>query len=64
MLGYEGKYFELDIYPFWNDKAILEIELSSIDEQFSIPETIKIIKEVTDDDSYKNSGLAEMNNVN
>ena len=61
---YEGKYFELDIYPFWSDKAILEIELSSMDEQFSIPETIKIIKEVTDDDSYKNSRLAEINNVN
>ena len=25
-LTYKNQYFEIDIYPFWNDKAILEIE--------------------------------------
>ena len=24
-LTYESQYFEIDIYPFWNDKAIVEI---------------------------------------
>ncbi len=27
-LTYDNQYFELDVYPFWDDKAILEIEQS------------------------------------
>ncbi len=57
-LTYKNKYFEIDIYPFWNDKAILEVELCSENEEILFPEFIKIIKEVTDDDSYKNASLA------
>lgn len=59
-LTYKGQYFEIDIYPFWNDKAIAEIELSDEKAQISFPEQIKIIKEVTDDESYKNSSLAKI----
>lgn len=56
---HNGKYFELDTYPAWNDKAILEIELSSEEEDFDIPDCLKIIKEVTDDSRYKNKSLAK-----
>ena len=59
-LMYESQYFEIDVYPFWNDKAILELELSDENAEVVFPEQIKIIKEVTDDDSYKNSSLAVM----
>ena len=58
-LTYCGQYFEIDIYPFWNDKAILEIELSTPDEEIRFPEFLKIIREVTDDDRYSNSQLAK-----
>ena len=58
-LVYENQYFEIDVYPFWNDKAIMEIELRSENQEISIPNSIKIIKEVTDDDEYKNSSLAK-----
>lgn len=54
----DGNYFELDTYPFWNDKAILEIELTSEDKEFELPKEINIIKEVTDDNNYKNRSLA------
>jgi CYTH domain-containing protein len=27
-LTYKNQYFEIDVYPFWNDKAIIEIEQS------------------------------------
>lgn len=55
-----GKHkFELDVYPFFTDKAILEIELDSEDEAFEIPEFIKVIKEVTGDKEYLNATLAE-----
>lgn len=57
-LPYKNNYLELDIYPFWNDKAILEIELSDENSKISIPDEIRIIKEVTDDSDYKNAQLA------
>ena len=61
-LMHENQYFEIDIYPFWNDKAILEIELSDENSKINFPENIKIIKEVTDDENYKNASLAKINN--
>lgn len=54
-----NQYFEIDIYPFWVDKAIMEIELLDENEKIRFPEQIRIIKEVTNDDSYKNSELAK-----
>lgn len=50
---------EIDVYPFWNDRAILEIELGSEDEQFILPEFISVIKEVSEDKRYKNTNLAK-----
>ena len=59
-ITYNNYYLELDIYPFWKDKAILEIELSKEDDEISIPNEIEVIKEVTDDESYKNVNLANL----
>lgn len=56
---YKDKYFELDIYPFWNDKAILEIEVSDINDAFDMIPELKVIKEVTNDKRYKNKSLAK-----
>ena len=55
-----NQYFEIDVYPFWSDKAILEIELSDENSEVKFPEQIKIIKEVTDDENYKNASLAKI----
>lgn len=54
-----GTYFELDIYPFWKDKAILEVELTEESKSVELPREIELIKEVTEDDRYKNSSLAK-----
>ena len=59
-LMYNNQYFEIDIYPFWKDKAILEIELSDENTEIFFPEKIRIIKEVTDDENYKNASLAKI----
>lgn len=59
-LTYNNQYFEIDIYPFWNDKAIAEIELSDENAVVEFPKEIKVIKEVTDDAAYKNASLAEI----
>ena len=59
-LTYENQYFEIDIYPFWDDKAIAEIELNDENAEVIFPEQIKVIREVTEDEEYKNSSLAKM----
>ncbi len=59
-LTFDNQYFEIDVYPFWNDKAILEIELSDENAEIRFPKEIAVIKEVTDDESYKNAALAKM----
>ena len=58
-LSENNQYFEIDIYPEWNNQAIMEIELSSENETIKTPEFIKIIKEVTDNNDYKNYQMAK-----
>lgn len=58
-LTYENQYFEIDVYPFWTDKAIAEIELSDENAEIRFPDEIRVIKEVTDD-AYKNASLAKI----
>lgn len=60
-LSREGQCFEIDIYPFWKDKAILEIELSDEKQEIHFPKELKILKEVTGEEEYKNASLARSN---
>ncbi len=59
-LTYGTQYFEIDVYPFWKDQAIAEIELTDENEPICFPEQIKVIREVTDDEAYKNASLARL----
>lgn len=66
---YNNQYLEIDVYPFWNDKAILEVEINNEMGQVEIPDNIKVIKEVTDIREYNNSYIAKhyekfQNNLN
>ena len=57
---YKDKYFELDVYPIWRDRALLEIELSREDEEFELPDFLDVIREVTPEDEYKNYNIAKL----
>ncbi len=57
---YNKQYFELDVFDFWKDKAVLEIELCDEKESVDIPLEIKVIKDVSEDYNYKNSQLARI----
>ena len=59
-LTYENQYFEIDVYPFWTHQAIAEIELRDENTPIVFPEQIKVIKEVTDDESFQNAALAQI----
>lgn len=54
-----GQYFEIDIYPFAKENAIMEIELTSEDQEIKFPECIEVIREVTDDKDFSNHSLAK-----
>ena len=58
VLAYDGKEFEIDVYPFWQDKAVMEIELSEETETVKLPPEIEIIRDVTADRRYTNAALA------
>ena len=53
-----GFVFEIDIFPFWNDKAFMEVEMPSEDTAVELPDFVKIIREVTEDNRYTNHALA------
>ena len=59
-LTWDSQYFEIDVYPFWDDQAIVEIELSDANAEVRFPRELKILREVTDDASYKNVALAKL----
>ena len=55
----DNQYFEIDVYPFWTDRAILELELRDESQAYRIPKEFHVIREVTEDPRYKNSALAK-----
>lgn len=57
-LEYGGRLFEIDIFPFWTDRAIVEIELTDEAQTLSFPPEIGVIREITDDGRYTNVALA------
>jgi CYTH domain-containing protein len=59
VLPHGGLHIELDVYPFWDDQAIAEVELPSEDTPVVFPAEVKIIREVTGEKAFKNSELAK-----
>lgn len=55
---YLGQMFELDVYPYSDRLAILELELRDAGQEILFPEYVKVLKEVSDDHAYSNSSLA------
>lgn len=49
---------EIDVFPFWKRQAFLETELSSENQEVSLPDYISVIREVTSDGRYSNFALA------
>ena len=58
-LPYAGRVVEVDVYPFWSDRAIAEVEKEDELEEVTLPEFIKVIRDVTAEEAYKNYALAK-----
>ena len=57
-LPHDGLIFEIDVYPFWQTVAVMEVELEGEEQAFSLPDGITVIREVTEDRRMKNAALA------
>lgn len=49
---------EIDLFPFWKDRAFCEVELAREEETVNLPPWLEVIREVTDDPRYTNASLA------
>lgn len=58
-LKYKGQMFEIDVYPFWTDRAVMEIELESEEQDIFFPPEIQIVRELTADRRYTNAAIAK-----
>ena len=59
-LSENGLYYNIDIYPQWNDQALMEIELYDGNEQVVFPEGIEVIREVTGEEAFTNPAIARI----
>ena len=60
---YEGQYFNIDIYPFGNDKGVLEVHLTDELDEVKLPDFLEIVKDVTADENYRNINLTINKNM-
>ncbi len=55
---YRNQLFEMDIYPFSDKLAIMELELENSEQNIFFPEYVDVVKEVTGIEEYSNASLA------
>lgn len=53
-----GLTAEIDVFPFWTDRAFCEVELPEEHTPVTLPHWLDIVREVTDDKRYTNLALA------
>ena len=56
---YNSRTVEVDFFPFWDDRAIAEVELEREDEQVILPPELNVIREVTSDSRFTNYSMAK-----
>ena len=52
------RLLEFDVYPFWTDRAVLEIEVDDEKDVPALPEWVTVLRDVSDLPEYKNSSLS------
>ena len=55
---YAAQPFEIDVFPFWDDRALMELELRDENEELRFPPGIEIIREVSSEGRYTNAAIA------
>ncbi len=58
-IPWQDHVLEVDLFPFWSDRAFLEIELRDPETVPALPDWVRVIREVTAEEAYTNRSLAE-----
>lgn len=56
---WNNKYYEIDIFDFWKDKAILKVQLTDRSNKVEVPSILNVLMDITSDLSYTNFSLAQ-----
>ncbi len=59
-LSENGLYYNIDIYPQWEDKALMDVELYSGTDQVPVPGAVTLIREVTGEKEYTSLYMAKV----
>ncbi len=59
VLRENGYTYEFDVFPFWQDKAVLEIELPNETVEPLLPDYVTVLADVSTDKNYTNHALAK-----
>lgn len=54
-----GFCYEFDVFPFWMDKAFLEVELEDENTDVVLPDYAVVLADVSEDKNYTNHALAK-----
>ena len=54
-----GFCYEVDVFPFWTDKAFLEVELEDENTEVVLPDYAVVLADVSEDKNYTNHALAK-----
>ena len=55
---WKNQYFELDVFPFWEKTALIEIELLKENQPYTLPDFLIVLREVTYEKQFRNKSLA------
>lgn len=58
VIEYNGAFFEMDVFDFWENAAVLEIELEDEKSIVDFPPYIDIISELTNNRAFTNHAMA------
>ena len=58
LLTYMGQTFELDVYTFWQNIAVMELEVGKESDTVTLPPDIDVIREVTGERRFTNAALS------
>lgn len=58
-LSENGLYYNIDLFPQWQEQALMEIETYARDDRVIIPDGIELIREVTGEEAYSNPFIAK-----
>lgn len=61
-LAYHNLYFSIDIYPFFSNQAIVEVEMPDEAAKVDFPDWIHVVREVTNEPEFEDKSLAKIKN--